>query len=240
MSKRPPKGHTEPLILVVTIALIFFLRFRSHLSDEVVAVEPDSTQVRLLLGVMTLWDKIERRHLIRHLYPLSLANASSAVASDVVRTVFVVGQPASDTARAILEFESRVYGDILILEGVNENMNSGKTYNFLKTLHDWQILYQDGGWTHVGKVDDDTWYIPMKIVSMLTCNVVGWYYQISSLHCMSFVHITRSTMVVKLCCKPHSTSGTIPGWPISSPPISWNGSQRRQYRGICPKGTKII
>ena len=44
-----------------------------------------------------------------------------------------------------------------MLEGVDENMNAGKTLHFFKTLHDRRILYQDGGWTHVGKIDDDAW-----------------------------------------------------------------------------------
>jgi len=48
------------------------------------------------------------------------------------------------------------------LNGVDENMNEGKTYNFFKALHDWNILDQDGSWTHVGKVDDDTWYLVFK------------------------------------------------------------------------------
>jgi hypothetical protein len=143
-------------VLVLTILIIVILRFRAHLSGEINVITPRQ-QVRLLLGVVTLWDKIERRHLIRHFYPLSLSNVSSVLASDVVRPIFVIGQPASETAKAILEWESKAYGDILILEGVSENMNSGKTYNFFKLLHDWKILYQDGGWTHVGKVDDDTW-----------------------------------------------------------------------------------
>lgn len=158
MSPKSQRSHNETLVLVVTIFVILILRFRAHFnSDEVTVVAGHGDQVRLLLGIVTLWDKIERRHLIRHLYPLSLTNVSSNIASDVVRPIFVVGQPQSETAKAILEWESKAFGDILILDGVTENMNSGKTYNFLKTLHDWQILYQDGGWTHVGKVDDDTW-----------------------------------------------------------------------------------
>lgn len=155
MPPKPRKSYTETLFLLVTILLITFLRFRTGGKEIGVSTNPE--QVRLLLGVVTVWDKIERRQLIRQLYQLSLRNVSSKIADDVVRTIFVVGKPTSDTARAILEWESEVYGDILILDGVSENMNSGKTYNFLKSLHEWEILYQDGGWTHVGKVDDDTW-----------------------------------------------------------------------------------
>jgi hypothetical protein len=116
-------------------------------------------QIRLLIGIITEWDKIERRHLIRHLYPLSLQNQTESLLSpDVVRTVFVVCEPNSETAKAVLQWESEVFGDLMILNGVDENMNEGKTYHFFKALHDWKILDQDGGWTHVGKVDDDTWY----------------------------------------------------------------------------------
>ena len=132
-----------------------YLHFR-HKPSGGFSAATGATQVRLLLGVVTLWDKIERRHLIRHLYPLSL-KIDGRGSSDVVRTIFVVGEPKTEAARAVLDWESRMYGDIMILEGVDENMNSGKSYYFLKSLHDWQILYQDGGWTHVGKIDDDTW-----------------------------------------------------------------------------------
>jgi hypothetical protein len=149
--------HPELLVLVITILLIVYLRFRHGPSVGVSAVtDTGAAQIRLLLGVVTLWDKIERRHLIRHLYPLSLKSAG-VDSSDLVRTIFVVGDPKTEAARAVLDWESQMYGDIMILEGVDENMNAGKTYHFLKALHDWQILYQDGGWTHVGKVDDDTW-----------------------------------------------------------------------------------
>lgn len=106
---------------------------------------------------ITHWGKIERRHLIRHLYPYSLKNVSSTIEADIVRTVFVIGQPQLETAREILRWESEMFGDILVLEGVNENMNEGKTLHFFKALHDWRILYQDGGWTHIDKTDDDTW-----------------------------------------------------------------------------------
>jgi hypothetical protein len=145
----------ELLVLVVTFLLICYLHFR-HKPSGGFSAATGATQVRLLLGVVTLWDKIERRHLIRHLYPLSL-KIDGRGSSDVVRTIFVVGEPKTEAARAVLDWESRMYGDIMILEGVDENMNSGKSYYFLKALHDWQILYQDGGWTHVGKIDDDTW-----------------------------------------------------------------------------------
>jgi hypothetical protein len=149
--------HPELLVLTTTLLLIFYLRFRRGVAIGVsVPFGNGNAQARLLLGVVTLWDKIERRHLIRHLYPLSL-KGSVYGANDVVRTIFVVGEPETEAARAVLDWESQMYGDIMILEGVDENMNAGKTYHFLKALHDWQILYQDGGWTHVGKIDDDTW-----------------------------------------------------------------------------------
>ena len=160
--------HPELLGLLLTIFVILFLRLRGENNNspnsspvsrtvERPARTTDPNQIRLLLGVITQWEKIERRHFIRHLYPLSIKNRSHVTVSDIVRTVFVIGEPKSEQAKAILEWESEMFGDILILDGVNENMNAGKTYHFLKALHDWQILYEDGGWTHVGKVDDDTW-----------------------------------------------------------------------------------
>jgi len=160
MKKRQGSWGTnyEFIALVVTLLLIIVLRLRAQTSTTSSA---DTPQVRLLIGVVTTWDKIERRHLIRQLYPLSLKNTSGVdpvIGNDVVRTVFVIGDTPDETAKRILEWESEVYGDVMILEGVQENMNSGKTYHFFKALHEWGILYQDGGWTHVGKIDDDAWY----------------------------------------------------------------------------------
>jgi hypothetical protein len=145
------------VVLLLTFSVFIFLHFWGNQSVEPAAGNSTDGQIRLLLGVVTLWDKIERRHLIRQLYPLSLANSSAPIARDVVRTIFVVGEPETDIARAILEWESKTYGDIMILEGVKENMNSGKTFHFLKAMHDWRLLYRHEGWTHVGKIDDDTW-----------------------------------------------------------------------------------
>jgi Galactosyltransferase len=166
MPKHPSKknhksSRRELWILLFTFLLILFLRLRGDHSDSRVASSNSPGQIRLLLGVVTTWDKIERRHLIRHLYPLSQKNLSGTTGSDVVRTIFVIGEPKSETASAILKWESEMYGDIMILDGIDENMNTGKTFHFFKALHDWRILYQDGGWTHVGKIDDDTWYIPL-------------------------------------------------------------------------------
>ena len=167
---RNRRGRFCPVLLglLLTIIFIVWLRFRSDTatplspntqrSSGTVETLADPSQIRLFIGVLTQWEKIERRHFLRHLYPLSLKGRSATTASDIVRIVFVFGEPASDTARSILEWESEMFGDILILDGVDENMNAGKTYHFLKTLHDWQILYNDGGWTHVAKADDDTWY----------------------------------------------------------------------------------
>jgi hypothetical protein len=136
------------------VVIIFLYRYR----NSGPALQ-NYDQIRLFIGIVTEWDKIERRHLMRHLYPLSLQNQTESLCTDVVRTVFVICEPNSETAKSVLQWESDVFGDLMILNGVEENMNEGKTYHFLKALHDWDILDQDGGWTHVGKVDDDTWYI---------------------------------------------------------------------------------
>src|SRR6202023_4387337 len=88
--------HPELLVLTTTLLLIFYLRFRRGVAIGVsVPFGNGNAQARLLLGVVTLWDKIERRHLIRHLYPLSL-KGSVYGANDVVRTIFVVGEPETE------------------------------------------------------------------------------------------------------------------------------------------------
>ena len=170
---RPARHGRNPYhifgLFLFILLIIFLCRYQSSGS----ALQKHE-QIRLLIGVITEWDKIERRHLIRHLYPLSLQNYTDSLrCPDVVRTVFVVGEPDSETAKAVLQWESEMFGDLMILNGVDENMNEGKTYNFLKALHDWQILDQDGGWTHVAKVDDDTWY-PFSFTALMSS---GWSFR---------------------------------------------------------------
>jgi hypothetical protein len=153
------RSWTRDLLVFLTfICVILYIQYLRNSSDKnVAAVHSSEGQVRLLLGVLTTWQQIERRHMLRYLYPVSLNNLTSPFRDDVIRTIFVVGEPVSEPGASIVEWESQTYGDIMVLDGVNENMNSGKTYNFFKALHDRGILYQDGDWTHVAKVDDDTW-----------------------------------------------------------------------------------
>jgi len=186
--------YGELIALIVTVLLIIVLRLRASGGSSA----PTSTPpVRLLVGVMTTWDKIERRHLIRQLYPLSLKNTTGThpvIGKDVVRTIFVIGDAPDDTAKSILEWESEAYGDMMILEGVHENMNAGKTYQFFKALHDWGILYQDGGWTHVAKADDDTWYSQF---AMSADQGTGSFFQTFWRHCINCILTIKSITVVK-------------------------------------------
>jgi len=77
--------HPELLVLLCTLLLLRF-RVEHHVTQNI-----RDGQVRLLIGVVTHLEKIERRHLIRHLYPYSFKNASSTIAADIIRTVFVIG-----------------------------------------------------------------------------------------------------------------------------------------------------
>ena len=161
MQKNSPKSRRralkpEPATLILIFLLFLLSRWRSSGSFDDIASKETGGKISLLLGVLMTWDKIERRHLIRTLYPMSLRN-SSILGSDTVRTIFVIGEPRSENAKAVLKWELEVYGDIMVLDGIEENMNNGKSFEFLRHVHAWVSL-NHGAVTHVGKVDDDTWY----------------------------------------------------------------------------------
>ena len=92
------------------LLLILFLHLRVEL--HVTQFTRDG-RFRLLIGVLTHYRKIERRRLIRSwLFKKDLLKFGS----DIVRTVFVIAQPRSETAKTIVRRESEMFGDILVVE----------------------------------------------------------------------------------------------------------------------------
>jgi hypothetical protein len=123
-----------------------------------------SADVRLLIGVMSPYWASARRQVIRNAYsrfPINLP----------VDIVFVEGDlPAEGNKnrvlaaqRTVIGWENSTYHDIMHLDCI-ENMNDGKTYEFLKKVG------QEFGhkYTHVMKTDDDSFVnIPGTITSII-------------------------------------------------------------------------
>uniref|UniRef100_A0A0D9VLX0 Hexosyltransferase n=1 Tax=Leersia perrieri TaxID=77586 RepID=A0A0D9VLX0_9ORYZ len=105
---------------------------------------------RLLIGILTRADNYERRHLLRMVYNLQLTNNNSLTAHVDVRFVFCRLYKADQ--KILVPLEILLHGDVIILDGCEENLNGGKTYTFFSTVS-W--LFRDEPYDYVMKADDD-------------------------------------------------------------------------------------
>ncbi|KAG0555992.1 hypothetical protein M758_11G016700 [Ceratodon purpureus] len=108
-------------------------------------LSPSPKNFSILMGVFTTVHLIERRNIIRLAYGLQ----STDVADVTVR--FVVGLPKNESEGFQLGLENSLYGDILVLDMV-ENMNEGKTWKYFSTVYALGVHYD-----YVMKVDDDSY-----------------------------------------------------------------------------------
>jgi hypothetical protein len=118
----------------------------SRLAEPAVVRKPD---FRLLIGVLTRADLYERRHLLRMVYGLQLAAGDLAAHVDVR---FVFCRLYKDDQRVLVPLEILAHGDVIVLDGCEENLNGGKTYTFLSAVAE---IYADEPYDYVMKADDD-------------------------------------------------------------------------------------
>ncbi|XBI81357.1 hypothetical protein VPH35_090275 [Triticum aestivum] len=104
---------------------------------------------RLLMGVLTLPSRYERRHLLRTVYALQQANLTARVD---VRFFFC--RIESDEQRLLVALEAMRYGDVVELD-CPENMDNGKTHSYFSSV---PALFSDGAYDFVMKADDDTFF----------------------------------------------------------------------------------
>ncbi|KAG1326413.1 beta-1,3-galactosyltransferase pvg3 [Cocos nucifera] len=108
---------------------------------------------RLLIGILTLPDRYERRHLVRLAYSLQ----TNLPAHVDVRFVFC--NITREEHQVLVALEIMRYDDIIILN-CPENMDSGKTYTFFSSLR--KIFNGTNGgdppYDYVMKTDDDTYF----------------------------------------------------------------------------------
>ncbi|KAL6912006.1 hypothetical protein ACP4OV_000811 [Aristida adscensionis] len=130
----------------------------ARLAEPAVSRRPD---FRLLIGVLTRADLYERRHLLRMVYGLQLA-AGNLTAHVDVRFVFC--RLYKDDQRVLVPLEILVHGDVIVLDGCEENLNGGKTYTFLSAV---ARLYADEPYDYVMKADDDIFIrLPQLVASL--------------------------------------------------------------------------
>ncbi|KAF3786481.1 hypothetical protein EJ110_NYTH25280 [Nymphaea thermarum] len=110
------------------------------------------TAFRLLIGILSMPQKYERRNLLRLVYGLQTPKIA------LIDVKFVFCNLTNEEHRAFVALEIKRYDDIIILN-CTENMNSGKTYTYFSSLPD---LFRSPPGTrpppydYVMKVDDDT------------------------------------------------------------------------------------
>lgn len=104
------------------------------------------------MGIITHYRHLERRTVLRSIYSQFPPNVLEKV--DIR---FVVGQPRADDTifDSWLQWEQDKEGDLIILD-CEENMNDGKTWFYYKTVYEKCQLNNDTKYSHVMKVDDDS------------------------------------------------------------------------------------
>ncbi|KAJ1289783.1 hypothetical protein BS78_02G190800 [Paspalum vaginatum] len=110
--------------------------------------EPPKPEFSLLVGVLTVPSRRERRDIVRAAYALQPAARGARV--DVR---FVLCNVTDPVDAALVGVEARRHGDVLVL-GCAENMNDGKTYAYLSSV---PRLFAADPYDYVMKTDDDTY-----------------------------------------------------------------------------------
>lgn len=95
----------------------------------------------LFVGILTMIHKFHRRSLIRDCY---LRNIPSGIS-----VKFIFGKPKNELEQNLLDMEASLYNDIVVLD-IEENLDDGKTWHFMKYASDLQQDYK-----FLLKTDDD-------------------------------------------------------------------------------------
>ncbi|OLL23206.1 Beta-1,3-galactosyltransferase pvg3 [Neolecta irregularis DAH-3] len=156
-------GH-RPLFFLGVSLLIFFLVlyeiFKTSKTSNVnhaqislkslntteVSLSPDS--VRIFIGIFTTHVRFGQRFCIRETYREMKKFLDPR---DTVTIKFILGKNEEVGMDRLISWENREWGDI-VLQYQLENVNDGKTFNYLKHLYD----TEKGTYDYAMKSDDDT------------------------------------------------------------------------------------
>ncbi|XP_078168508.1 uncharacterized protein LOC144563007 [Carex rostrata] len=188
-NKLSPPSTLKTLILLplIFLALTFLLilpsNFHSHNLSSNCNSPPASSSsslkpvltgttkpdFRLLIGIITLPDRYERRHLLRTIYSLQTYNPATAH----VDIRFVFCNLKTREQNVFIALEIMKFNDIIIMN-CTENMDDGKTYKFLSGVPD---LYRDQPYNYVMKADDDAYIrLDSLVESLKDKSRVDMYY----------------------------------------------------------------
>ncbi|ERN17206.1 hypothetical protein AMTRI_Chr09g14240 [Amborella trichopoda] len=154
------------LSLTILLTSIFFFTLHYspgsslHSSESSQELVPQPTELRLLIGILTRFGTIDRRHLLRLAYSVQPSPTFPAV----IDVRFVLCNLTSSDQRLLVSLEILRFNDIIILN-CSENMNSGKTYSYFSQLP--AIFPDTEKYDYVMKTDDDTYIRVLPLVSSL-------------------------------------------------------------------------
>jgi hypothetical protein len=139
-------------LLLVSLALVMSIYYLSK-DPQNSALQAHSrvpcsrTTKKIFIGVLTTIDRFHRRALIRATY-------LSAKPSSIDVYFVLCRKPLMEQGgwKTLVRLEQEQYKDILLLD-CHENMNNGKTLNYLRTVSN---LYQKKDYIYYAKTDDDT------------------------------------------------------------------------------------
>ncbi|KAJ4797715.1 Hexosyltransferase [Rhynchospora pubera] len=159
-----PSNWTLILLPLLFLALTFLLILPSNIhlnplssncssstssSSKSLSTDTTKSDYRLLIGIITLPERYERRHLLRTIYSLQTYNTATAH----VDIRFIFCNLTTREKKVFIALEIMKYNDIIILN-CTENMNDGKTYKFLSGV---PALFGDQPYDYVMKADDDSY-----------------------------------------------------------------------------------
>ncbi|KAK9097880.1 hypothetical protein Syun_024925 [Stephania yunnanensis] len=123
-----------------------------------------SSDLRVLIGILTLPDQYQRRHFLRLVY------GTQTFFGAQVDVKFVFCNLTKEDQTVLVALEIMQYNDIIILN-CKENMNNGKTYSYFSSLPNIFINETDHGlyppYHYVMKGDDDLYLRLDKLVESL-------------------------------------------------------------------------
>ena len=123
----------------------------------IVSTTSSESSRNILISKVTSWYNFDRRLILREIYQRF---ADSLDPMDKVDIRFILGRPSltGSPADRILEMEQETYGDILMLD-VLENMNDGKSYEYFATLgrmYPETLSERERPYDYAMKLDDDS------------------------------------------------------------------------------------
>ncbi|KAJ0985068.1 hypothetical protein J5N97_003424 [Dioscorea zingiberensis] len=156
------------LIFIVIYPNEFQLQSLAGISGSVTGHSSNSSLLlpkpdfRLLIGILTLPDHYERRHLLRLVYSLE------PQVTAIIDIKFVFCNLTKDDQRVLVALEIMRFDDIIILD-CQENMNDGKTYTYFSSLPN--LFNGSNGdekpYDYVMKADDDIYFRLPRLVESL-------------------------------------------------------------------------